>query len=127
MERLTKLDRYNHYYTNEKVNDRMQLEEDYPHAYDGKAIDKLAHYEDLEEQGLLVKLPCKVDDTVYYVDEVACKNCEHNKDCYNGYKHECKYNVYKTKFQLRMLDYVGTSYFLTREEAENKLKEMESE
>ena len=30
-------------------------------------IDKLADYEDLEEQGRLVKLPCKVGDTVYHV------------------------------------------------------------
>lgn len=29
------------------------------------AIEKLATYEDLEEQGLLVRLPCKVGDTVY--------------------------------------------------------------
>jgi hypothetical protein len=28
-------------------------------------IDKLADYEDLEEQGRLLKLPCKVGDTVY--------------------------------------------------------------
>lgn len=30
-----------------------------------EAIDRLAHYEDLEEQGRLVVLPCKVGDTVY--------------------------------------------------------------
>lgn len=30
-----------------------------------KASEKLADYEDLEEQGSLVKLPCKVGDTVY--------------------------------------------------------------
>lgn len=28
-------------------------------------IDKLAEYEDLEEQGLLIRLPCKVGDIVY--------------------------------------------------------------
>lgn len=28
-------------------------------------IKKLAEYEDLEEQGLLVRLPCKVGDTVW--------------------------------------------------------------
>lgn len=28
-------------------------------------IDKLAEYEDLEEQGRLIKLPCKVGDTLY--------------------------------------------------------------
>lgn len=30
-----------------------------------KAAEKLATYEDLEEQGLLVRLPCKVGDIVY--------------------------------------------------------------
>lgn len=30
-----------------------------------EAIDKLAEYGDLEEQGLLIRLPCKVGDTVY--------------------------------------------------------------
>ena len=30
-----------------------------------KALDELKEYRDLEEQGLLVKLPCKVKDTVY--------------------------------------------------------------
>lgn len=31
----------------------------------GDAIDKLADYEDAEEQGLLFRSPCKVGDTVY--------------------------------------------------------------
>lgn len=30
--------------------------------------DKLCEYEDAEEQGLLVRLPCKVGDTLYEVD-----------------------------------------------------------
>ena len=29
------------------------------------AAEKLAHYEDLEEQGRLITLPCKIGDTVY--------------------------------------------------------------
>lgn len=33
-----------------------------------RAIDKLAEYEDMEEQGRLVKLPCKVGDTLYRID-----------------------------------------------------------
>lgn len=32
----------------------------------GDAADKLAAYEDAEEQGLLVRLPCKVGDTVWF-------------------------------------------------------------
>lgn len=53
---------------------------DYGHQCDGQidvdmcqryvAFDKLAEYEDLEEQGFLLKLPCKVGDTVY-VDSSA--------------------------------------------------------
>lgn len=30
---------------------------------------KLKEYEDLEEQGLLLKLPCKAGDIIYEVDE----------------------------------------------------------
>ena len=30
-------------------------------------VEKLAAYEDAEEQGLLLKLPCKVGDTVYAI------------------------------------------------------------
>ena len=34
---------------------------------------KLKDYEDLEEQGRLIKLPCKVGNTVYrYVEEKGC-------------------------------------------------------
>lgn len=37
--------------------------------YKGKAVDKLAEYEDLEEQGRLLRLPCAVGDTVYVLTE----------------------------------------------------------
>lgn len=32
-------------------------------------VERLAYYEDLEEQGLLPKFPCKVGDTVYFISE----------------------------------------------------------
>lgn len=40
-------------------------------------IDKLAYYEDLEEQGRLVKLPCKVRDIIY----VVTPGCGTVKEC----------------------------------------------
>lgn len=41
--------------------------------YIKKAFSRLAYYEDLEEQGRLVVLPCKVGDTVYRLfDEWEC-------------------------------------------------------
>lgn len=36
-----------------------------------KLGEKLKAYEDAEEQGLLIKLPCKVGDTVHYKDEYS--------------------------------------------------------
>ena len=67
MERLTKKDRYGHYYTNEDIHDRMLGGEPYPHAYDGKPIDKLADYEDKQEQGALVELKAKVGDDIFKI------------------------------------------------------------
>ena len=37
------------------------------------AAEKLAHYEDLEEQGRLVELPCKIGDTVWLL-KLKCKH-----------------------------------------------------
>lgn len=50
--------------------------------YCGAAIDKLAEYEDLEEQGRLVVLPCKEGDTVYKI----VKFCGENTGYYEFYK-----------------------------------------
>ena len=73
MERLTKKDSYGHWYTNERVYDRFPTSEPYPHAFDGKPIDRLAYYEDLEEQGRLVVLPCKVGDAVFRNGVLTCQ------------------------------------------------------
>lgn len=37
----------------------------YKVCFERKMYDKLKHYEDLEEAGRLIELPCKVGDTVY--------------------------------------------------------------
>lgn len=37
------------------------------HNVVAQCFEKLAEYEDLEEQGLLLRLPCKIGDTVYTV------------------------------------------------------------
>lgn len=79
------------------------------------AARKLAEYEDLEEQGLLVRLPCKVGDTVYkfwYYDRSPYKIQQH---------------VIRTLSEICNLiesKKLGKSVFLTREEAEKKLEEM---
>lgn len=88
-----------------------------------EAVAKLAHYEDLEEQGLLLKLPCKVGDGVYYV-YTKC-----NADGTECYKHcdNCAWfstGIERVCFDLDMLCGFGDFYFLTKEEAKKALAEM---
>lgn len=95
----------------------------------GESIDKLAEYETAEDEGRLVALPCNVGDTVYLIDDIDCvferesivTEIEIDKDgvtimiqdeipiCSSGYN----------------LSDFGEIVFLTREEAEKALKEME--
>ena len=42
--------------------------QDYSECAIGKCFNKLGKYEDLEEQGKLLKLPCAVGDTVYTIN-----------------------------------------------------------
>ena len=85
--------------------------------------EKLGKYEDLEEQGRLVILPCKVGDTLYrlvpnlYREYVEIKIAQFviNK---NG--------IYFTtdKGVSWSADKIGKTVFLTKSEAEAKLKEL---
>ena len=72
------------------------------------AMEKLTDYEDAEEQGRLIKLPCKVGDTVYLI-----KNSEKIA--------ECKADM---MFIGVLWEEFGKEWFLTRDEAEAKLKEL---
>ena len=72
---------------------------------------KLKEYEDLEEQGRLIKLPCKVGDTVYHVVQGRIVEVS-NVDLFF-----LLLSVAENRF--------NNSVFLTKSEAEQKLKEME--
>lgn len=50
----------------------------------GEAVDKLAAYEDAEEQGRLVILPCKVGTTVYIVTCCGCVYMYQDRDYFTG-------------------------------------------
>ena len=41
------------------------MKKGFPSGHCGRIVTKLADYEDLDEQGLLLCLPCKLGDTVY--------------------------------------------------------------
>ena len=80
----------------------------------GKAIDKLAEYEDAEEQGLLMRLPCKVGDEVFIIG-TKCRSGRYEKWINTG------------KFRISDLEKLGKTVFLTMPEAEKALAEMEEE
>ena len=71
--------------------------------------DKLAHYEDLEEQGLLLELPCKVGDTVYEHYRMTTLD---------------EWEIDEHKITLEDLNKIGRTVFLTRKEAKAKLAEL---
>ena len=78
----------------------------------------------LEEQGLLVKLPCKVGTPIWYIrycEAPSCKRCGFicaDNSCYQEYKAR----IFKDKFSLFYLNAFGRSVFLTKEEAEKALE-----
>ena len=105
-------------------------------------LQKLADYEDLEEQGRLIKLPCKAGDTVYVVtspfnvfDDIEYD--ENTKDeVYESYVSSTtfyqsgeQYRIYAKATNhsigayFRECDF-GKTVFLTKSEAEAKLKEL---
>lgn len=95
------------------------------------AMNKLGEYEDAEEAGTLLRLPCKIGTTIYYVQKclfpgacAACKGFVLVPNCYTNYKGR----IFEKKFEYRHLSEFGKTVFLTREEAEaalQKLKEGE--
>lgn len=98
---------------------------------------KLKDYEGLEEQGRLVILPCKVGNTVYCIfnrytkctfnneefDECSCQGCEYECDSKKeNYVQDMR--AYSLDWIVTNLKNFGKTVFLTKSEAEAKLKEL---
>jgi hypothetical protein len=101
--------------------------EDQDENYCGAAIDKLAYYEDLEEQGRLVILPCKMKDTLFMIKDgevysgtVRFLRWEYHKD--RGVRSDIAANPNPYFSIGASFDDFGKTVFLTREEAEAALK-----
>ena len=82
---------------------------------------KLKEYEDLEEQGLLLRLPCKVGDTVYRIENGKITQTEITK--YDIYTDGSIWFSFSTSLSLPISKF-KTCIFFTQAEAEQKLKEM---
>lgn len=92
------------------------------------ALDKLAMYEDLEEQGKLLKLPCSVGDTVYILNQkriIPLEICEiyfdsHEIEMAAKNREELGYRTINLSE-----DGIGVEWYKTEEEAKaamDKLK-----
>ena len=94
------------------------------YTYKGLLLEALGKYEDLEEQGLLARLPVPIGTTVYEFEPLnkIVKGCTERTII--------KYTVYDDSIWFNFADgYMkdikdfGKTIFLTREEAEQKLEE----
>lgn len=100
-----------------------------------KWLEELKSYKELEEQGLLVRLPCKVGDTVYRVNAGA------KQPIIPMTVSEIHFLCYKNERAVRFdaigkedmgescyrLEDIGRIVFLTHKEAEKKLEELKNE
>lgn len=134
---------------------RLTTKEKYPHGAEGVSkdkltgkycrgvfeatacVEKLAEYETAEEEGRLVVLPCKVGDVVYAIEDKYYEYLYH-KGIQKG--HVCRFEYDKEWFAWIHIDgcnkdlqiaYKTSNFnqtvFLTREEAEKALEEMEKD
>lgn len=136
MERLTKKnDSGGHYYPKcfEKCNGLGASGECDNCEIMTSVCEKLGEYEDLEEQGRLIKLPCKVGDIIYRVNAGAKEPVIKMRVLQVNYK-----QLHKDRTIIRIdamddndmrescyfLEDIGKTAFLTKPEAEAKLKEL---
>lgn len=104
-----------------------------------QCLDKLGRLEDAEEKGLLLRLPCKVGSETYLIcsrytkcsendqefDEYSCQGCE-CLECDSSKEYYIhKNNSVSLEWIVRNIVDFGKTVFLTKEEAEQALKEME--
>ena len=95
-------------------------------------LQELKEYRDLEEQGLLLKLPCKIGDTVYQLINSHIYEYKVIGICFDIFQNKWMYEVayqiglewFKTMCDF---DVFGKSktVFLTKEEAEKALERLE--
>jgi len=106
-----------------------------------RMVEKLAEYEDLEEQGRLIKLPCNIGDDVWFVPSQAnyklnilnhqskANRVYHQKVAkitfsMNGWYLECDKDLEYATGHIFIDKMYKETWFLTKSEAEAKLKEL---
>lgn len=102
-------------------------------------LEELKSYKDLEEQGLLVRLPANKNKEIYIISSrwTVCSECGSRFDEYScigcEYKCDSKKEHYVRPTYLSSINVstyanqFGKTIFLTREEAEKKLEEIQND
>ena len=147
MKRLTRVDECGDIYASDEYKD-MDCDD-----WDYMALKKLVRYEKLEENGKLIELPCSVGDTLYLLDHECSEGMKYNCEidgimegylCRNCGTYPCTLHPSIQQVEVKnitimkenemiielidlrdiMIEDFGTKVFLTRDEAQLKLKEM---
>ena len=103
---------------------------DYSKANYEKLVNKIGYYEDLEEKGLLLRLPCRMGDTVWFVGNDFVNDYEIRRFIVD----ETGINWVQIAKEIDGRDYwdsfsicdIGKTVFLTKEEAEQALEQMKA-
>ena len=112
------------------------------YTYKGLLIEALGKYEDAEEQGLLLRLPCGIGADIYFIpsktnyklnilqgypesNRVYHQNVEKISFTQYGWYLECDKDIEYATGQIFIDKLYKETWFLTQAEAEQKLKEME--
>ena len=109
--------------------DETELAEHYkdigkPEGYESKMelvglLEQLKEYKQLEEQGRLIKLPCKIGDKVWHISGMSIK-----EDVISGIEYSYDGMFYIWSNEYIWLGGFNDIVFLTKSEAEEKLKEL---
>lgn len=100
------------------------IKEYWEHRQVAEYLKKLKEYQQLEEQGRLIKLPCKIGTEVYNItwwDDVQEKVVVKGKTYFRTVR---KHKVTKSTFRYFDIRGFGKTVFLTKSEAEAKLEEL---
>lgn len=144
MERLTTRNSvgvavYKHQYECERCGEPLYR---LPDTGSGSPTDKLAELEDLEEQRRLLRLPCSIGADVYMIpsktnyllnifghreklNRIYHQNVERITFTKRGWYMECDKDAEYGTGKILVDTSYGVTWFLSHEEAEAKLKEME--
>ena len=120
------------------------IKEYWEHRQVKEYLEELKRYRDLEEQGLLLRLPCVIGADIYFIpsktnyklnilqgypesNRVYHQNVDKVSFTQYGWYLECDKDIEYATGQIFIDKSYKETWFLTQEEAEQKLKEMESD